>query len=105
MSPWGGGSVGELFGVGEEAAAAAGELPLAGGVSAGAGDVAALDVALLLAGAVVGGVDEASTLASHHRGIEVIPPIPREGVASRGCLVACVVIPKARAPNGGHRIR
>jgi len=53
-----------LFGVAEEAAAAAGELPLAGGVAAGAGDVAALDVALMLAGAVVGGVDEAATLSA-----------------------------------------
>jgi hypothetical protein len=53
-----------LLGVGEEAAAAAGELPLAGGFAAGAVvvDVAALDVALLLAAVVVGGVEDAATL-------------------------------------------
>jgi hypothetical protein len=63
VSPGGGGSVGELFGVGEEAGAAAGELSLAGGVAAVGVDVAALDVALLLTGAAAGGVDEATTLA------------------------------------------
>jgi hypothetical protein len=50
-----------LFGVGEEAAAA-GELALAGGFTGGVViDVAAPDVALLLAAVVVGGVDDAAT--------------------------------------------
>jgi len=52
-----------LSGVGEEAAAAAGELPLAGGVAARALDVAALDVALPLTSAVVGGVGEPTMVA------------------------------------------